>query len=143
MLCPMLPFPMMATIVASAVVQAGPTATCHSLDDEPARTWRVEQSPAGWTISHAQANAPGRRVRVVLPAAAEVRLSPTALHVKGRTSNGGIDVTLTGPPAGATLDLYVSYELEVNVDASLTPAIDELNTDGPLRVRCDVTGEAR
>ena len=38
----------------------------------------------------------------------------------------------------ARLDIYVSYELEVNVDTSLTPAIDELNTEGPIGVRCQV-----
>ena len=43
-------------------------------------------------------------------------------------------MTLGGSPQAATLDAYVSYELEVNVDASLTPAIDEIDTDGPVVV---------
>ena len=59
-------------------------------------------------------------------------------RLKARTSNGGIDVALSGTPAQARLDIYVSYELEVNVDTSLTPAIDDLNTDGPIGVRCEV-----
>ena len=78
--------------------------------------------------------------RVALPASGSIHLSSEAVRVKARTSNGGIDVNLSGSPAEARLDIYVSYELEVNVDASLTPAIDELNTDGPIGVRCDVTG---
>ena len=45
---------------------------------------------------------------------------------------------MSGRPADARLDIYVSYELEVNVDTSLTPAIDELNTEGPIGVRCQV-----
>ena len=76
--------------------------------------------------------------RVALPASASVQLTGEALSVRARTSNGGIDVNLTGTPAQARLDIYVSYELEVNVDAALTPAIDDLNTDGPLAVRCEV-----
>ena len=78
--------------------------------------------------------------RVALPASASVQLTGETVSVRARTSNGGIDVNLTGTPAQARLDIYVSYELEVNVDASLTPAIDDLNTDGPIGVRCEVTG---
>ena len=58
--------------------------------------------------------------------------------ITARTSNGGIDVALGGTPAQARLDIYVSYELEVNVDTSLTPAIDDLNTEGRVGVICDV-----
>ena len=58
--------------------------------------------------------------RVALPATASVQLTGEAVSVRARTSNGGIDVMLTGPPAQARLDIYVSYELEVNVDTSLT-----------------------
>ena len=35
----------------------------------------------------------------------------------------------------------MSYELEVNVDTSLTPAIDDLNTDGPIGVRCEIASQ--
>jgi hypothetical protein len=75
---------------------------------------------------------------VSLPASAAVQLTTEVVSVKARTSNGGIDVSLAGTPARAQLDIYVSYELEVNVDTSLTPAIDDLNTDGPIGVTCDV-----
>jgi hypothetical protein len=77
---------------------------------------------------------------VALPATASVQLTPATVSVKARTSNGGIDVALAGPPNEARLDMYVNYELEVNVDTSLTPAIDDLNTEGPIGVRCEVTG---
>ena len=53
----------------------------------------------------------------------------------------GSTSTSTGTPAQARLDIYVSYELEVNVDASLTPAIDDLNTDGPIGVRCEIISQ--
>ena len=73
----------------------------------------------------------------------ELRLARDQVHVTGRTSSGGIDFTVRGPTKKATWDSYVSHELEVNVDALLTPAIDELNTEGPLGIRCDVTKETR
>lgn len=115
-----------------------PATTCRSLGVDPERTWRIERSGTRWQVSHWRGDRKTDAAQVTLPAAADVRLSSTALHVRARTSNGGIDVTLKGTPASATLDIYVSYELEVNVDTSLTPRIDELNTDGPLAVRCEL-----
>ena len=128
-------------LVASVLtVQPSRVATCRSVGTDPPRTWRFERRGEQWQISHWVGVAERDVARVTLPAAASVRLSPAAVSVRGKTSNGGIDVTLDGTPAAATLDVSVSYELEVNVDASLTPAIDELNTDGPIGVRCEVVG---
>lgn len=131
----------LGTHAAPAGVQpAAATATCRSVGLDPARTWRLERKGVGWRIAHWRGGQDGAgAVSVALPASSEVRLSTQAIAVRGKTSNGGIDVTLTGTPAAATLDVYVSYELEVNVDAALTPAIDELNTDGPIGVRCEIT----
>lgn len=77
-------------------------------------------------------------VRLAMPGNARARFSGQAVEFTARTSNGGIDVSLTGTPSSARLDIYVSYELEVNVDSSLTPAIDDLNTEGPVGVRCEI-----
>ena len=94
-----------------------------------------------WELTHWRGAAMKDSTRVALPASASVQLTAEALSVKARTSNGGIDVTLTGTPAQGRLDIYVSYELEVNVDTSLTPAIDDLNTDGPIGVRCEIASQ--
>jgi hypothetical protein len=130
----------LATSLVLAFVQdaAAPVATCRSLGVDPARTWRIERAGERWQVSHWRADRSTDVALVSLPASADVRLTSTAVDVRAKTSNGGIDVTLKGTPASATLDIYVSYELEVNVDASLTPKIDDLNTDGPLAVRCDL-----
>lgn len=122
------------------LAQPSPVATCHSVGLEPTRTWRFEREGAQWQVTHWTGTDARDVARVVLPPATAVQLSAAALLVRGKTSNGGIDVSLTGSPAKATLDIYVSYELEVNVDASLTPKIDELNTEGPIGVRCELSG---
>lgn len=134
----MLPY-VSAVLAVLGVWQAdGAVATCRSVGVDPVRTWQFEKPGPRWQVSHWRGDEAKDIVRVLLPAAAEVRLSPTLVHVRGKTSNGGIDVTLEGPPESARLDVYVSYELEVNVDATLTPRIDDLNTEGPLGVRCVV-----
>ena len=51
----------------------------------------------------------------------------------------------SGAPSNgpSTLDLHVSHGLEVNVEADLDPAVDHMNTEGPLAVVCTVSGRAR
>ena len=131
---------MWTVLLLTAVLQAAPGATCRSMGLDPPRSWQFRKAGATWEVTHWRGAAIKESTRVALPASASVQMTGEAVSVRARTSNGGIDVTLTGTPAQARLDIYVSYELEVNVDASLTPAIDELNTDGPIGVRCEVTG---
>jgi hypothetical protein len=107
---------------------------------DPPRHWRFDKRGDAWQVTHWRGAHDKDAVRLTMPSSASAVWSPQAVAFKARTSNGGIDVSLTGPPASARLDIYVSYELEVNVDSSLTPAIDELNTEGPLGVRCEIRG---
>ncbi len=137
MLSPMLLF-LLAFSASLTILQGAPVATCRSVGIAPERTWRFERVDERWQVVHWMGDLERNAVPLRLPPTASVRLSETEVTVKGRTSNGGIDVSLTGQPARATLDIYVSYELEVNVDTSLTPAIDDLNTDGPIGVRCEI-----
>ena len=129
---------MWTVLLIAAVLQAGPGATCRTVGLDTPRTWQFRRAGATWEVVHWRGTDIKQATRVALPASASVRLTRDEVSVKARTSNGGIDVTLTGAAAQARLDIYVSYELEVNVDASLTPAIDDLNTDGPIGVRCEV-----
>ena len=129
-------------LIAAAPLLAGQTsavATCRSVGLDPVRTWRFASSAGQWRVTHWRGAAEADAASVALPSGTKVRLEASEVLVKGRTSNGGIDVSLSGRPQQARLDIYVSYELEVNVDASLTPKIDDLNTEGALGVRCDVT----
>ena len=131
----------MLALLMAVSLQGTPGATCRSVGLEPQRTWRFERLDGTWQVAHWRGTAARNAVRVTLPTGTTVQLTEEALNVKARSSNGGIAVALTGAPAQARLDIYVSYELEVNVDTSLTPAIDDLNTEGAIAVRCDVTAQ--
>lgn len=119
-----------------ANAQAEGSMVCTSIGLEPPRNWRVEAVGATWRIVHWRGTHVDRAVSLAMPATARARLTKDTVDFEARTSNGGIEVSLTGSATDARLDVYVSYELEVNVDTSLTPAIDQLNTDGPIGVRC-------
>lgn len=127
-----------ATRSASAAVQEPPadqTIVCRSIALDPVRTWTFSSRAGTWRVTH-QLQGRTRRASLML-AKASVTLTADAVSVRARTANGGIDLTLNGPWARATLDAYVSYELEVNVDASLTPDIDEIATESPTGVACE------
>jgi hypothetical protein len=112
----------------------GQVIVCRSIGLDPARTWTFAPADGTWQVTHQAADA-ARAVSLVLPNA-KAEVTGTTVFLRARTANGGIDVTLKGPRARATLDAYINYELEVNVDASLTPEIDEIDTDGPVGVAC-------
>ena len=122
-----------------AAIMVAPSAVCTSIGLDPPRTWRFEQRGDTWQVVHWRGTEAPRAVKLAMPATARARFANDVVEFKARTSNGGIDIALTGAPDDARLDIYVSYELEVNVDTSLTPSIDELNTEGPVGVRCRVT----
>ena len=131
----------MLALLLALIMQSTPQATCRSVGLDPVRTWQFDRLGSTWRVTHWRGTANEGATRLSLPANAAVRLSNEVVSIKARTSNGGIDVALSGTPAQARLDIYVSYELEVNVDTSLTPAIDELNTEGPIGVRCEVISQ--
>jgi hypothetical protein len=125
-------------VIALALQAAPPAATCRSVGLDPPRTWHFDKPGAAWQVTHWRGATRQGEVRLVLPLNAMVDLSKDRVTITARTSNGGIDVALAGTPERAQLDIYVSYELEVNVDASLTPAIDAINTEGRLGVTCEI-----
>jgi hypothetical protein len=53
-----------------------------------------------------------------------------------RSANGGVIVEIDAAGARSAVDIFVSYELEVNVDVSLSPDIDVLNTHGRQAASC-------
>jgi hypothetical protein len=70
-------------------------------------------------------------IRLSLPGAAPEIAEGTA-RMKYRNANGGRQVELDVTPAGARLDVYVDYGLDVNIDPDLNPEVDRMNTEGPL-----------
>lgn len=119
---------------APAADAADDAIICRSIGLDPPRTWTFTRHDATWRVTH-QEEGLTRRATLVLPSPA-VTQTGTTVHIRARTANGGIDITLDGPWGRATLDAYVNYELEVNVDVSLTPDIDAIATEAPTGVAC-------
>lgn len=121
-------------LAAQAPSAAPDPVVCRSIGLDPVRVWTFEPAGDTWRVTH-QVEGAARRAVLRLPNAQATFTSESA-HLRSRTANGGIDITLSGPRERATLDAYVNYELEVNVDASLTPDMDDIDTDGPVGVSC-------
>lgn len=128
---------------ASAVADsAAPEVVCEVVEDGPGRTYRLhaEDGASGrvWWLSLRGPATNDRWVAVRLPGASPV-FGDDGARLVYRTANGGIMIDLEARSERASIDVYVSYELEVNVDVSLSPSIDLLNTDGRLaNVTCEV-----
>lgn len=110
-------------------------ATCRAPDDPQQRTWSLARRDGAWLVVFQSRALDKPQVELRLPNAAP-QISPDAIRVAYKSSNGGrtIDWSIAGPQS--TLDLYVSHGLEVNVEADLDPAVDLMNTDGVINVHC-------
>jgi len=79
-------------------------------------------------------------IRLALPGAAPVIANGVA-SVRYKNANGGRQVTLDLEKDHAALDVYVDHGLEVNIEPDLDPAVDRMNTNGPLTaLDCTVVG---
>jgi hypothetical protein len=115
--------------------------TCRPPNDPDQRVFTLGQRETGadnpWFLSFQNKEIAPRTIRVKL-AGAEPAISRDTATLAFKTSNGGIMVDLKWKGARGILDVYVSYELEVNVDAEMTPEVDLMNTNGPVAVACEV-----
>ncbi len=123
----------------------GPAVSCHVLDDADERVYRLIQMEVDgdpvWLLSLESVRTDSGGIRLPLYGAAPVIDGRTAA-LSYQTANGGKIVDLRVTEESASLDVYVSYELEVNVEVDLAPEVDLLNTDGPITdLRCDVSSE--
>jgi hypothetical protein len=94
-----------------------------------------------WQLTMQGGPAGKNAVTLPLPRAVpEIAADHVALSYK--TANGGRQVTLAAGPGASTVDVYVDFGLEVNVDANLDPRVDEMNTHGSVPVRCTINAGA-
>lgn len=111
-------------------------AVCTVPGEGSARAFRLESDgPAEarrWFLALNDASTKGQWLRVALPGA-DPRVAPGGVTLDYRSANGGVIVRLEARRDGSMLDVYVSYELEVNIDADLDPRVDLLNTEGLRR----------
>ena len=132
---------MLAPLLIAAQVVTGQTvATCRVPNDPQARTWSLERAaPDAWRVVFTSKSLDKPRVALRLPnatpsiAAGEIRLS----H---KSANGGRSIEWRMTSGASSLDVYVNHGLEVNVEADLDPAVDLMNTDGPIEVTCVLPG---
>jgi hypothetical protein len=122
-------------------VAAQTAVTCRAPDDPARREWSlVREGPPDaprWLIAFRSARLDRQAVLLPLPGASPA-VDAGRVTIDYRTANGGRAVSLSAVSNGpSSLDVFVSYELEVNVERDLDRAVDLMNTDGPISVECD------
>jgi opacity protein-like surface antigen len=128
---------MLVGLLLAAQVAAMPVATCRAPGDPQQRTWALERRGNAWQISFTARSLDRPRVTLPLPNAQPV-ITATEIRLSYKSGNGGRTIEWQIRGASSTLDLQVNHGLEVNVEADLDPAVDQMNTEGVLKVACDV-----
>jgi hypothetical protein len=119
--------------------------SCAVLDDADKRIYRLHKSHGDnaptWVLSLNSSKTKSRWIPISLYDAAPV-ITDNQVLLSYQTANGGKLVDLRVNQKSVYLDVYISYELEVNVEVDLSPDVDLLNTEGPLtNLECNVSLE--
>lgn len=122
-----------------------PTVSCTVKTDAHNRVYALDQTPGTtptvWRLSMRDSESGERWIRLPLRGA-QPQIAPGTASLAYKNANGGRQVTLDVTPAHASLDVFVDHGLEVNIDADLDPAVDRMNTNGPLTaLDCTVTSQ--
>lgn len=128
-----------ALVIAAQLTTAQTVATCRIPADPQQRVWGLEQSGDSWRVVFSARSLDQPRVELPLPNAAPA-IAPDGMRLSYKSANGGRTIEWRIAGGASTLDLYVSHGLEVNVEADLDPAVDLMNTEGPLAVACQGAG---
>jgi hypothetical protein len=120
--------------VLLAVAPGAPSVTCRARDAVQSRVFVLE--PAGpdstaWRLSMQDRESGAKWIRLALPGA-QPAISDGTASLRYKNANGGRQVTLNVAKDHASLDVYVDHGLEVNIEPDLDPAVDRMNTNGPL-----------
>jgi hypothetical protein len=117
---------------------------CTPSADGDRRVFRIlDRGPASQPRWHMQLTGDslnGRSVGLPL-AGARVTHHADAWTLASDSANGGVRVRIEARGNTSTLDVFVNYELEVNVWRDLQPDVDRMNTDGPQLMTCRVLSE--
>lgn len=129
-----------ALLVMAQVASADAVATCRAIDDpQQQRSWSLVRRDGDWLIVFRSRVLDKPYVELGLPGATPA-VSATATRVSFASANGGRRLEWVITKEKSTLDLYVNHGLEVNVERDLDPAVDLMNTDGPIPVTCAMSG---
>lgn len=128
---------MLFGVLLAAQVAAGPIATCRLPGDLQQRVWTLERRAERWQVGFTSRGLDQPRVTLPLPNAQPV-VSSNAIRLSYKSANGGRTIEWQITNGESSLDLHVSHGLEVNVEADLDPAVDHMNTEGLLKVACEI-----
>jgi Lipid A 3-O-deacylase (PagL) len=128
-----------AVLLVAQVVTAETVATCRAPNDPQDRVWSLERAaPDRWLVVFASKALDKPRVELPLAAAQPV-ISSGHISLEFTSANGGRRITWSIDNGPSRLDLLVNHGLEVNVERDLDPAVDEMNTNGPITVNCSTS----
>lgn len=122
---------------------AQPVVTCSVADDPQQRQWMLERPTrapdSSWRVVFTSRALDKPHTELRLPRA-EPAITPPAVTLTFHSANGGRTVEWKAMNGPSTLNLDVNFGLEVNVEADLDPAVEQMNTQGPLSLMCTIGG---
>jgi hypothetical protein len=125
-----------ALMFVAQAASAETVAACRIPNDPQQRVWSLERSaPDRWRVVFSSRAIDKPRVELPLGNAAPI-ITESKIALSFASANGGrrIEWQITNGPS--SLDLLVNHGLEVNVERDLDPAVDEMNTNGPIALTC-------
>ena len=141
----------MPRVVAAVIVlslaraaAAQPVVTCSTPNDPQQRQWTLERRDASapdaaWRVIFKSRTLDKPQTELRLPQANPM-ISAGAMALLFTTANGGRTIEWRAKEGPSLLDIYVNFGLEVNIDADLDPAVEQMNTQGPISVMCTLSG---
>lgn len=111
--------------------QEAPTVTCRVESDADRRVYVLDKDGDRWRLSFKSRETGDGWVRLALPGAAP-EVSGKRVRLSYRNANGGRQIDLVAGPSRSSLDVWVDYGLDVNIEPDLDPRVDLMTTDGPL-----------
>ena len=130
-------------LLATALQPAAPVAVAEcTIDADPRhRVYRLvdhgtRRDPQWWLTLQSESLGDGI-VELPLPDA-RVDRGPDRLRLTSASKNGGLAVEHAAEAEHSRLDVFVNFELEVNVWRDLSPEVEQMNTESAAGVRCRV-----
>lgn len=111
-------------------------AECAMPRDPDARVYHIvdrgsHSQPRWWLTLRSRALG-DRVIELPLPDA-QVHRSRDRVTISSASRNGGLAVEIGANADKPMVDVFVNFELEVNVWRDLSPDVEQMNTDGPRR----------
>lgn len=121
--------------VAECTIEGDPQRRVYRLVDIGGR-----RTPRWWLTLRSQSLG-DRSAELPLPDA-QVERGSSRLRLSSASTNGGLAVEIAAGADKSVLNVFVNFELEVNVWRDLSPDVEQMNTDGEVTARCQVPPEA-